>query len=470
MACPDFEGGVNWSELTHREPGGWGTLGVAALFSILGVAYATAAAELPAGLRSPDHGVVCDSRRGVCFDRFGPSIGLTEAFLGPSAARALTAVLREAPPDHGPRAEFSPAENVRCRRKTGPCRTGGVVDDALTAVLYGSRPAGARRADASALGNLPATYTGVLPCADCPGIEHHLDLFPDRAYYLRRVYQGKHDRPFDEIGAWEVLAGGRTLVLHDEREERPRFAIKDAKTLTKLDLEGRPIDSAANHDLERAAAFAPIAPSLAMRGMFRYLADAAIFEECLTRRKLPVLMQGDYLALETTYTRTRREPGAAILVTLQGRIVERAGMEGPPKPSLLVERLGGLWPGETCGVRFATERLQNTYWKLARLRDEPVLVVENQREPHIILRTDGQRVAGSGGCNRLLGGYRIEGSRIEFGKLAMTLMACPAGMEQEQAFLGALGEAARWRVLGSHLELFDAGGARLAWFEAVHLK
>jgi heat shock protein HslJ len=146
-------------------------------------------------------------------------------------------------------------------------------------------------------------------------------------------------------------------------------------------------------------------------------------------------------------------------------------MEGPPpKPSLLVERFSGLWPGETCGVRFATERLENTYWKLVRLRDEPVMAVENQREPHIVLRTDGHRVAGSGGCNRLLGGYRLDGKRIAFEKFAVTLMACPAGMEQEREFLGALGEASHWRVLGSHLELFDAGGALLARLEAVHVK
>jgi len=451
-------------------PGLWRGICAAVMLGVTGMAGSTLAANLPAGLHSPDHGVVCDSRRGECFDRFGPSIGLTEAFLGPAAARALTAVLRDTPPDHRLGAEFSPADNVRCRRETGPCRRSGVVDVALTAVLYGSRPGGARRPDASTLGGLPATYTGVLPCADCPGIEYHLDLFPDRAYYLRRVYRGRHDGSFDDIGAWEVTAAGRTLVLHGAREERPRFAIKDEMMLTKLDLEGQPIVSAANHDLKRAAAFDPIAPRLAVRGMFRYLADAAIFEECLTRRKLPVIMTGDYLALEKKYTSVRREPGGPVLATVKGRIVERAGMEGPPRPSLLVERFEGLWPGETCGVRFATERLQNTYWKLVRLRDAPVLVVENQREPHIILRSDGQRVSGSGGCNGLLGGFRVEGNRIEFSKLGMTLMACPAGLEQEQAFLGALGEAVRWHVLGSHLELFDAAGALLARLEAVHLK
>jgi copper homeostasis protein (lipoprotein) len=432
------------------------------------VGYARAA-DLPAGLASPNHGVVCDNRRGVCYDRFGPSIGLTEAFLGADAARTLTAILRDARPDHRPGAEFSLGDDIVCRRQTGPCLVGGIRHDALTAVLYGPRPAGARRQETSALGGLPATFSGVLPCADCPGIAHQLDLFPDHVYYLRRIYEGRPGGPFDEIGAWMVSANGRTLALHGDGEATLRFAIRDTRTLTKLDLEGRPIVSAANHDLTRAAAFAPIEPRLAMRGMFRYMADAAIFEECLTRRKLPVIMAGDYLAVERAYTRMRREPGGPILAMLDGRIVERVGMEGPPRPSLLVERLGGLWPGETCGVRFVTERLENTYWRLVRLGGEPVQVEPNQREPHIILRTHDQRVSGSGGCNRLLGGYRIDGDRITFGKFAATLMACPAGMDQEQAFLGALGQAARWRVVGSHLELFDAGGVPLARLEAVHL-
>ena len=34
----------------------------------------------------------------------------------------------------------------------------------------------------------------------------------------------------------------------------------------------------------------------------------------------------------------------------------------------------------------------------------------------------------------------------------------------------ALGQAVRWRVIGSHLELFDASGAIIARLEAVHLK
>ncbi|MGD8511510.1 MAG: YbaY family lipoprotein, partial [Gammaproteobacteria bacterium] len=35
---------------------------------------------------------------------------------------------------------------------------------------------------------LPATFRGTLPCADCPGVSHHLDLWPDRVFHLRREW------------------------------------------------------------------------------------------------------------------------------------------------------------------------------------------------------------------------------------------------------------------------------------------
>jgi heat shock protein HslJ len=124
--------------------------GAAALTGMLAAACSTTAI-LPAGLFSPDHGVVCDRERGACFDRFGPTIGLTEVFLGKDAAQALTAALRSSPPESRPGAEFSPGGNITCRIETGPCRSGGVVNETLTAVLYGPRPAGARGTDIAAV-------------------------------------------------------------------------------------------------------------------------------------------------------------------------------------------------------------------------------------------------------------------------------------------------------------------------------
>ena len=70
----------------------------------------------------------------------------------------------------------------------------------------------------AALGELPATFTGVLPCADCPGIRYQLDLFPDRAFYLRRTYLERGpDQGFDLIGSFLIAADGRTLSLYGGR-------------------------------------------------------------------------------------------------------------------------------------------------------------------------------------------------------------------------------------------------------------
>ena len=107
-------------------------------------AVATAQTALPAALESPDQGVVCNRQRGICYDRFGPSIGLTEGFLGKIAAERLTQILRGSGNGNPRRTTFSPAEEVECVRETGPCRLQSQPHAALTRVLYGrmSRPAG----------------------------------------------------------------------------------------------------------------------------------------------------------------------------------------------------------------------------------------------------------------------------------------------------------------------------------------
>lgn len=68
------------------------------------------------------------------------------------------------------------------------------------------------------------------------------------------------------------------------------------------------------------------------------------------------------------------------------------------------------------------------------------------------------------------GSYRLDGDRIAVEGLAMTRMACITRMEQEETFLDVLANASRWRVRGAHLDLFDAAGALLARFEAIHMQ
>lgn len=316
---------------------------------------------------------------------------------------------------------------------------------------------------------VPASYEGDLPCADCEGIRYHLDLFEDRSFFLRVHYLGRgEDAAFDDIGTWEPAEGGQRLVLRGGREVHEMFRVVDAGTLRKLDLEGRDISSSLNYELRRAAAFSPIEPRLLMRGMYRYMADAARFEECLTGRSFPVSMEADNVALERAYLEARTQPGEPVLVSLEGRIAERPAMEGDATVlSVVPERFLGITLGESCAGATAPVALAGTQWMLTHLADAPAVVADPTRRPGLTLTADG-RVSGFDGCNRMAGSYEVEDQSIAFSQLASTKMACIDGMELEQAFADALAQAKNYRILGQHLELLDSDGDLLARFEAAN--
>jgi uncharacterized lipoprotein NlpE involved in copper resistance len=237
-----------------------------------------------------------------------------------------------------------------------PVLTGGKGNEvALLLRRVGS--AGSVTEGVQSLGTLPATFVGDLPCADCPGMRYQLELFPDQAFFLRRTYPGKgEDASFDDIGSWLITSDQHTLVLSGGQEAPLKFAIKDAHTLRQLDREGHEIASSLNYDLRRAQDQQPLEPQLLMRGMYTYFADAGRFTECLTRRSWPVAQEQDNAALESAYAKARSRPGEELLVNLEGRVTMRPRMEGEGQhPTLVVERFIGIWPGETCGVRFSTE-------------------------------------------------------------------------------------------------------------------
>jgi heat shock protein HslJ len=87
-----------------------------------------------------------------------------------------------------------------------------------------------------------------------------------------------------------------------------------------------------------------------------------------------------------------------------------------------------------------------------------------------VFRKEGNRVTGYGGCNELTGTYTLKGNDLTFGGVAMTRRACIDGMDTEGIFAPALTGVRSWRILGEHLELYDASGTTVARFEARALK
>jgi heat shock protein HslJ len=110
--------------------------------------------------------------------------------------------------------------------------------------------------------------------------------------------------------------------------------------------------------------------------------------------------------------------------------------------------------------------LENTYWKLIRAGTIDVTLQAGTREVHLMLSPDEARASGFAGCNTFTGSYTLDGEHLLFGNLASTMMACPKGMDVEQAFQQALGATATWRVNGRTLTWLDPSGAVVAAFEA----
>jgi heat shock protein HslJ len=108
-------------------------------------------------------------------------------------------------------------------------------------------------------------------------------------------------------------------------------------------------------------------------------------------------------------------------------------------------------------------------WELIELNGGPVSPPENREVPHLVFLEGEQRVAGSTGCNRIMGAYSMDADgSLQFGNLATTMMACP-DMETEAAFLAALRSIRSSTIQDGRLLLIDGQGDPVARFEAKPL-
>ena len=328
----------------------------------------------------------------------------------------------------------------------------------------------ARSSETGARLELPATFVGTLPCADCPGIRTQLALWPNGVYQLRRDWL-ERDFGLSGLGRWRHDPRQGVLVLDGADDTPLRFEIKGPRVIRQLDGEGRPIVSGLPYDLRSDGVLHAFTSRL--DGMFSYMADAPRFSACGSSQGWPVAMEGAYIDLERAYlARPQPSPGAPWPVTLEARIEERAAMEGDSMvPTLVVEHFVGEADDSACPPAGGDATLAETYWRVLELAGEPAVVVEDHQEAHLILRGGDARFAATAGCNRFAGHWEVDGDHIRFGNAASTMMACWPPLDAQERRLGSvLVEAAQWRIHGQTLEFKDADGNTIALFEAVYLR
>jgi heat shock protein HslJ len=108
--------------------------------------------------------------------------------------------------------------------------------------------------------------------------------------------------------------------------------------------------------------------------------------------------------------------------------------------------------------------LQGTNWQLLRLEDQLLTPGSIQ------LRLEAEdHFSGFGGCNRIMGAYRLADERLEFSRIVGTRTICLGddSMAQETALLKALAQVGRWEIQGKVLYLRTVAGKILLELEAT---
>ena len=108
---------------------------------------------------------------------------------------------------------------------------------------------------------LPASFSGVLPCADCPGMEYRVEFHEDGSYRMRTTYLERGDngtgKNVDDTGAWQLVYDGARVTLRSDGNTTTTFVIRDPDTLRLVDKNGDEFKSELNYDLKRAAVYEP---------------------------------------------------------------------------------------------------------------------------------------------------------------------------------------------------------------------
>jgi len=108
----------------------------------------------------------------------------------------------------------------------------------------------------------------------------------------------------------------------------------------------------------------------------------------------------------------------------------------------------------------ATATFEGIPWQLAAFRSGDELTPAIDAGRAAVFRFEDGRLSGSAGCNRLFGGYQLNGDALNFERnMGGTMMACPEpSMEQERLVMEALAAVTSFRQGDDSLELLDVEG------------
>ncbi len=300
------------------------------------------------------------------------------------------------------------------------------------------------------------TFSGTLPCADCPGISYQLNLYRDGRFEARQEYLERNKVAIVK-GIW--LLEKRSLHLVNQQQTLPAFHLLSNNRLTMLDLSGKPISSNLNYQLQRDSEFKKLDTRQAMLGLYRLQDNQATFTSCSSADTLSVANTQHHLPVMRQYQQDERFKGHAIIATLVGRRGQDEQVN-----TLFIDKFEQFWPGAICPDQLQPGKMQGIVWRAEKLTNHYVPQQLNVR----VIFDQNERLYGFAGCNNFNGSYKQRSNQLSVQPLVSTRKFCADSSELEQQFTRSLQSADRAEVNGDKLQLFKNNQLILQFTPAVN--
>ncbi|MCI5140059.1 MAG: META domain-containing protein, partial [Candidatus Electrothrix sp. AR1] len=173
----------------------------------------------------------------------------------------------------------------------------------------------------------------------------------------------------------------------------------------------------------------------------------------------PLLTHNRAAEAEQAYQDILHGRAGSLFVTLDVRFSSRSGRGD----RLIPVRSVSIDPYRSCNdkeLRIAT--IADNRWYLIEVGGKTLEPESVSKPPFLKVQSGEQLIQGSAGCNHFTGSWLFADNEFVFSRIAATRMACPVGMEVEDAFLQALDNTRRYTIRGDILSLRDRRGKVLA--------
>lgn len=300
------------------------------------------------------------------------------------------------------------------------------------------------------------TFEGVLPCANCPGIRYHINLYRDGRFDARQEYL--------ERGQVELISGSwllerRTLHLINQHVTLPNFHFRSNRQLVMTDLSGRPILSSDAYLLTRQTEYKRIDNRQPLLGLYQLRNNQATFTSCNSGEVLPVANTQNHLPVMRLYQQDSRLNNQPVIASMVGRkATDQQGV-----PSLFIDRFEQFWPNASCPNKFALKDLRGLVWRAEKIADRYVPHSLNVR---LIFEKD--KLYGFSGCNNFNASYQQRANTFAVQQLASTRKFCAEASTIEQQFTEKLQLADRAEVNADKLQLFHNNQVIMELIPAVN--